>query len=347
MVGRFVGDGLALGEAVLLAVPARDAGVAARRVVRRRRDCPADVRMVDITEVARNPSRFMAMESAFIDEYPDRRVRIVSQLAWPGRTDEEFSPAWNTRHWSTRLWTLPARPACASTTRAGSTAMCWRMRARHTRCCGNTVLPHRSADYAPDDVLARCNQPLAAGPGAVTYTVRKTADLRSARSFAVDYAGWIGLSQDSIEDLQLVATELATNSLMYTWGVCRLAFWQDDGIWSARHATPDDSTTQWWALEPRPARYRESRSVSGQRHRRLGANPHHQDRYDDPGVSTVRARAGTGGVDGGSAAVADVSERAQHDRHAVHRHRHAAVVPARAGSPGRAARADTGAAAGA
>ena len=91
--------------------------------------------------------------------------------------------------------------------------------------CGSL---HRSAEYAPDDVLARCNQPLPANPGAVTYTVSKTADLRPARSFAVDYASWVGLSADGTEDLQLIATELATNSLMYTSGACRLAFWRDN-----------------------------------------------------------------------------------------------------------------------
>jgi anti-sigma regulatory factor (Ser/Thr protein kinase) len=87
---------------------------------------------------------------------------------------------------------------------------------------------HRSAEYAPDDVLDRCNQPLAAKPGAVTYLVTKPADLRPARSFAVNYASWVGMSQDGIDDLQLVATELATNSLMYTGGACRLAFWRQD-----------------------------------------------------------------------------------------------------------------------
>ena len=91
--------------------------------------------------------------------------------------------------------------------------------------CGSL---HRSAEYAPDDVLERCNQPLPANPGAVTYMVRKSADLRPARSFAVNYADWVGLSQDGIEDLQLIATELATNSLMYTDGACRLAFWRHD-----------------------------------------------------------------------------------------------------------------------
>jgi anti-sigma regulatory factor (Ser/Thr protein kinase) len=86
-----------------------------------------------------------------------------------------------------------------------------------------------SADYAPDDVLKRCNRPLPVKPGAVTYMVRKSADLRRARSFAVDYAGWVGLSQEGLEDLQLIATELASNSLMYAGGACRLAFWRDEG----------------------------------------------------------------------------------------------------------------------
>ena len=58
--------------------------------------------------------------------------------------------------------------------------------------------------------------------------VRKSADLRPARSFAVDYADWVGLSPDGVENLQLVATELASNSLLYTHGACQLAFWRDD-----------------------------------------------------------------------------------------------------------------------
>ena len=63
-------------------------------------------------------------------------------------------------------------------------------------------------------------------PGAVTFTVRGSADLRPARSFAVSYADWVGLSQDGIEELQLIATELASNSLLYTDGECQLAFWR-------------------------------------------------------------------------------------------------------------------------
>ncbi|OBF66978.1 regulator of Sig8 [Mycobacterium sp. 852002-51971_SCH5477799-a] len=228
LAGRFVGDGLALDEAVLLAVPPETLALLSDGLYAGG-DPPADVRVVDITEAARNPSRFMAMQGAFIDEHPDQRVRIVSQLAWPGRTDEEFVACMEHEALVNEAMDgYPATSLCLYDAGRLRDGVLSDARATHP-LLWELGAPQRSSNYAPGDVLERCNQPLAAGPGAVTYMVRKSADLRPARSFAVDYAGWMGLSQESIEDLQLVATELATNSLMYTGGACRLAFWQDDG----------------------------------------------------------------------------------------------------------------------
>ncbi|OBB92617.1 sensor histidine kinase [Mycobacterium sp. 852002-40037_SCH5390672] len=227
-VSRFVGDGLELDEAVLLAVPPETL-VLLHDELYAGDQLPADVRMVDITEVARNPSRFMAMEGAFIDEHPDQRVRIVSQLAWPGRSEEEFVAC--IEHEALVNEAMDAYPAtslCLYDASQLDGDVLADARATHPLLWESGVL-QRSPAYAPGDVLERCNQPLAANPGAVTYMVRKSADLRPARSFAQDYAGWMGVSQESMEDLQLVATELATNSLMYTGGACRLAFWKDDG----------------------------------------------------------------------------------------------------------------------
>lgn len=228
LVRRFVADGLALDEAVLLAMPPESLALLQGEVYPDN-DLGAEVRMVDITEAARNPSRFMAMEGAFIDEHPDRLVRIVSQLAWPGRTEEEFiSCIEHEAIVNEAMDGYPATSLCLYDASQLDDGVIADARATHPMLWESGAL-QRSPAYAPRDVLERCNQPLTAGPGAVTYMVRKSADLRPARSFAVDYAGWMGLSQETIEDLQLVATELATNSLMYTGGACRLAFWQDDG----------------------------------------------------------------------------------------------------------------------
>ena len=159
---------------------------------------------------------------------PRRRVRIVSQVVWPGRTTAELPACMqheallNGAFMGRQLTALCLYDAgrLDDDVLAGARAthpLVWK--------CGAL---QRSAEYAPDTILANCNQPLPANPGAVTYMVRKSTDLRPARSFAVNYGDWVGLSQDGIDDLQLIATELATNSLMYTDGACRLAFWRHD-----------------------------------------------------------------------------------------------------------------------
>lgn len=224
----FVRDGLSSDEAVLVAVPGenlallRDAlGVAAHAL-------PTGLQMVDITEVARNPSRFLALQVAFAEEHADRRVRIVSQVVWPGRSAHELPAC--IQHEALVNGAFADRELLAlSLYDAGRLEedVLASARATHPLLWRNGSL-HPSDEYAPDDILARCNQPLPVNPGAVTYMVRKSTDLRPARSFAVNYGDWVGLSPDGIDDLQLIATELATNSLMYTDGACRLAFWRRD-----------------------------------------------------------------------------------------------------------------------
>jgi anti-sigma regulatory factor (Ser/Thr protein kinase) len=226
-VVRFITDGLQMDEAVLVAVPADNLALLRAALSGAGGGLPAGLQMADITEVARNPSRFLAMEGSFADEHPDRRVRIVSEVFWPGRTEDEFLAC--TQHEALVNGALAGHQVTAlclyDASRLDEDVLA-SARATHPLMwrCGSL---HRSAEFAPDDALARCNQPLSAHPGAVTYMVRKSTDLRPARSFAVNYAGWVGLSEDGIDDLQLVATELATNSLMYTDGACRLAFWRD------------------------------------------------------------------------------------------------------------------------
>lgn len=225
---RFVLDGLAADEAVLVAVPGDQLGPLHDALSGSVRGLTAELRMADIAEVGRNPSRFMAMEGSFVDEHPDRRVRILSQLAWPGRRDAEFVAC--VEHEALvneALDGYPVAKLCLYDASRLDDELLAEARATHPFLWNRGAL-QRSAEYAPGDALARCNRPLHANPGAVTYTVRKSADLSPARSFAVNYAGWVGMSQDGIDDLQLIATELASNSLMYTDGACRLAFWRQD-----------------------------------------------------------------------------------------------------------------------
>ena len=227
-VVRFVVDGLAIDEPVLVAVPGDKLSSLRDALWRACDGLPADLRLVDITTVARNPSRLLALEGSFARDHPNRRVRIVSQLVWPGRTaDESLACAQLEALANAAFEGHQVTELCLYDADRLDEDVLVDAHATHPLLWRSGSV-HRSTAYAPDEVLVRCNQPLPANPGAVTYMVRKSEDLRPARSFAVDYAGWVGLSEDGIEDLQLIATELATNSLMYTNGACRLAFWRHD-----------------------------------------------------------------------------------------------------------------------
>src|ERR1700757_4338595 len=88
-VVRFVGDGLARDEAVLIAVPDGELDLLAHALEGAGDGFSSKLRKTAIAEAARTPSRFMAMAGSFADDHADRRVRIVSQLVWPGRTEDE------------------------------------------------------------------------------------------------------------------------------------------------------------------------------------------------------------------------------------------------------------------
>lgn len=224
----FVVDGVNAGEPVLVAVPGDELALLAGWLWRTCHGLPAGLRMVDITEVARNPGRLLTMASSFAAEHPDRRVRVVSEVVWPGRsTDERLACAQHEALINADLAGDEITQLCLyDENRLDDDALA-DARATHPMLWRRGTAG-ASADYAPQHVVQRCNQPLPSNPGAVVYTVNDSADLRPARSFVVDYADWVGLSRGGTEELQLIATELASNSLMYTGGACRLAFWRHD-----------------------------------------------------------------------------------------------------------------------
>ena len=85
----FVRDGLERDEPVLVAVPGCEPGARARRPDSRTKI--PHVRLRDMTVAGRNPGRIIGtVLSPLRREHPDRRVRIVGEPIWAGRTDEEY-----------------------------------------------------------------------------------------------------------------------------------------------------------------------------------------------------------------------------------------------------------------
>lgn len=219
----FILDGLRKGEPVLVAVPTDNLALLRDALG----DVTAELTMADLCVVGRNPARILGIESAFAAGHAGP-VRVVGEPIWPGRTADEYpgcvqhEALVNLAFEGTGASVLCPYDACQL---AGDVLADARMTHPLVAQSGSRG---SSADYAPDDALARYNQPLPHSPEAVAYVTNTHADLRALRSFAARHAQWLGLSPDGLADLQIIATELATNSLDHTGGACRLALWRHD-----------------------------------------------------------------------------------------------------------------------
>ncbi|GGS36833.1 sensor histidine kinase [Actinokineospora fastidiosa] len=219
----FVSDGVAAGQPVAVAVPGPRLSV-----LRAALSGVADrVTMIDMAEAGRNPGRIIAgVLRRFADEHPGTHVRIIGEPIWPGRTADEY-------------------PACAQHEALINAAFTGR---DLTIVCPYDVVgldPHvvadarvthplvweadsryPSDDYAPERVIAHYNQPLDGRADAVAMTVTEVNQITEARRFTTAHARALGLAEERVADLELIATELVTNSLIHATGSCVLRLWR-------------------------------------------------------------------------------------------------------------------------
>lgn len=230
LVATFLAEGLSNGESAWVALPThkigpvRDALTAAITGA-----AAADVTWADITELGRNPARLLAAELAFVERQGHRRVRLLAEPVWPGRSTVEYPGCILHEALSNIAFdgcdVLGLCPYDASRLADGVLADA---RVAHP-FLGHGGVQRRSPEYSIHAALDRGNEPLATSPVAVTYTVYEPADLSGARQHSSRYGRLLGMSADRIADLQLIVTELATNGLQHGGGTSRLALWEEDG----------------------------------------------------------------------------------------------------------------------
>ena len=225
-VVEFITDGLDQLQPVMLAVPG-DRLDALRRALGGAAD---DVAMSDITDLGRNPGRILASQIAFVDSRPGQPVRIVSELAWAGRTEFEYLACMQHEAlFNIALADNDIVGLCPYDASELDASVLEHVRLTHPQVWVGGSRRH-CPEFAVDAALNRCNLPLETSPAAVTHTVVHALDLAGARRCAERYGRLLGLAPDRVADLLLVTTELATNSLDHAEGPCRLAFWYDDGF---------------------------------------------------------------------------------------------------------------------
>ncbi len=196
--------------------------------------------ITDMTVVGRNPGRLLGMAGCFMRQHPSRRVLMIGEAVWPGRTNAEYPAC--VQHEALVNVALAGhhvKALCLYDAVRLSDGALADARLTHPliRRDGRT---HHNPEYAVDVALDRSNEPLPTSPAAVHFTVEELVDLSGARRCASRYARLLGMCPEKIDDLQLIATELATNSLRHTGESCRLAFWHHNGhlVCEARDVGP-------------------------------------------------------------------------------------------------------------
>ncbi|WP_300006821.1 sensor histidine kinase [Pseudonocardia sp.] len=221
----FVHAGRSAEEPVLVAVP--DPNLTR---IRDALDGVAGVRTADMAVAGRNPGRIIGnVLTAFAHEHRGRRVRIVGEPIWAGRSVEEYPAcAEHEALINVALAELPAYVLCPyDVSRLTPDVLTDATRTHPVLAHGTARWP--SAGYTdPRAVAASFDRDLPPAPrDADVLIVDRATGPRAARRFVHSHAARAGLAPDRIADLRHVVQELAVNTIVHSGGAGLLTVWHD------------------------------------------------------------------------------------------------------------------------
>jgi anti-sigma regulatory factor (Ser/Thr protein kinase) len=220
----FIRDGLEAGEPVAVAVP----GPNLRLLRAELGELGSEVRFLDMTEAGRNPGRIIpGVLRAFADLHPSGRVRIIGEPIWPGRSETEYPAC--VQHEALINLAFSGRAVtilCPYDVEGLDPEVIRDAEATHPVLVDGSG-SRSSGGYAPERIVHDYNRPLSDPPPDVAAFAFGNGALALVRAFAVDYAARAGLAGERLEDLRLIVSELAANSLDYGGGSGVLRVWSE------------------------------------------------------------------------------------------------------------------------
>jgi anti-sigma regulatory factor (Ser/Thr protein kinase) len=229
VVTAFVRSALAAGQPALVAVPGRNLDL-----VREEMGQEADrVRFADMAVHGRNPRRIIGgVLLAFAAAHQGRRVAIVGEPIWPGRTDVEYPAC--VAHEALINQVFAGRDAeilCPyDASRLAPAALADAARTHPLMSDGARTWPS-DAYGDPLRTAADAEVPLAVPPqSARLMSYVDQHDLVDVRRFVADAAHAGGLTEDQISNLIVAINEIAANTIEHTTSSGRIAAWREDGL---------------------------------------------------------------------------------------------------------------------
>ncbi|MCM6777132.1 sensor histidine kinase [Nocardia sp. CDC159] len=185
------------------------------------------ITLIDMSEAGRNPGRIIAgVLREFADAHPDRHVRIVGEPIWAGRSELEYPAC--AQHEALINFAFVGRDVTIvcpyDTSRLDPVAVA-DARETHPEVWEGEQR-YDSAQYAPAAVVDRYNQPLFEPDAPPVFVAAAPAEVSETRHRAADLALRLGLDPARVPDLELIVTELVTNSLEHADGICLLRLYR-------------------------------------------------------------------------------------------------------------------------
>jgi anti-sigma regulatory factor (Ser/Thr protein kinase) len=224
----FVRQGLERDEPVLVAVPGANLELLRGALTA---DEASRVLMRDMSVAGRNPGRIIGtVLCAFVAEHPGRRVRIVGEPIWAGRTDEEYPAcAEHEALINVALGEAPAYIRCPYDTTALPSSILTDATRTHPMLASGTERWASPGYTDPSVVAASFDVPLPPTPaGAEFLVVGPETGPRAARVLVHEAGHAHGMGAERLGDVRLVTQELAVNTLVHSPGRGLLAVWTAD-----------------------------------------------------------------------------------------------------------------------
>jgi anti-sigma regulatory factor (Ser/Thr protein kinase) len=218
----FARAGLARDEPLFIAVPA------ARAFGEQLAAEPGELLCSDLTDVGRNPARIIPEMRAVIDRHAGRRVRVVAEPVWPGRSPAEICEV--VRHEALVNLAFSGAQAtimCAYDVTRLTPAAISGARDTHPQHVAGDGEVTAGGTAAPWQVPPECDRALPPPP-ASSETLGYETDLVPVRRLVEGHARRSGLAAERVGDLVLAVNEIAANTLGHTSSGGVLQVWHDE-----------------------------------------------------------------------------------------------------------------------
>jgi anti-sigma regulatory factor (Ser/Thr protein kinase) len=221
---RFAQEGLAGGEAVLIALP----GDQADEIEASLSGEPGELLCVDLADVGRNPARIIPELRAFVDKHPDQPVRIAGEPIWPERSAAEVCEG--IRHEALTNLAFQQAPLaimCAYDVTRHAPSVIAGARRTHSELVADGQPIPGAGPPAPWQIPPECDRPLPPPPGSAEGLGYQT-DLAPVRRLVERHARRTRLAAERVADLILAASEVAANTLGHTQFGGTFQIWHDE-----------------------------------------------------------------------------------------------------------------------